>query len=174
MNFIQHRWKIFCNYIIDNRKTIIVNYLIFLVSIAILLIIDLVCKHTLFDSNNLGSIKHKNWLFGIRSVKNEGLTFLPFLKANDILLTFFNFVIITFCIILIIFLKSHWFAIFIGFIFSGALGNTIDRLAFGYVRDIIYLPWADNGTFNFADTDVIIGCIGTIITMLTIYIRRKD
>ncbi len=42
----------------------------------------------------------------------------------------------------------------------------VDRLAFAYVRDIIYLPWADKGTFNFADIDVVFGCAGVIITMI--------
>ena len=83
-----------------------------------------------------------------------------------------NASIITFVSLLIIclFLAFDIRSIFIAFIFSGSLGNTVDRLAFSYVRDIIFTPWLDKGTFNFADMDVIIGSFGFLITILTLYL----
>lgn len=165
MSFWKRNWKNFCNYASYNKKTIILNYVIFFEIFLVLIIIDLVAKQTLY-----GKVETENWLFGIRSVPNKGLTFLPWLTADSILLTIFNFIILISCLIYIIFLNSKWFAVFIAFIFSGCLGNTVDRLALGYVRDIIYFPWFDKGTFNFADVDVIVGSIGLFLTLIIKYI----
>ncbi len=180
MNFFKRQWHNFKNYVEDNKKTIIRNFIILFIVIVILLIIDLVCKQCLFKDpgpDDLGPVQSKSWLFGIRSVRNTGLTFATKANANIALVTFFNIVIWLACIVFTFFLRSMWFAIFIGFIFAGSMGNTIDRLAFGYVRDFVYLPWCDKGTFNWSDVDVMVGCFGVIITMLTIYIvgaiRRK-
>lgn len=43
-----------------------------------------------------------------------------------------------------------------------------DRFQFQGVRDIIYFPWIDKGTFNFADSFLICGGIGTIIYAIII------
>ena len=145
----------------------------FLSSIFVLLLIDLLTKQYLFDENNLYNVTNKityqNWLFGIRSIKNSGLTFLP--NASDVVLvSTINIFILIVCLISLIFWKNILLSIFIAFIFAGSLGNTVDRLAFSYVRDIIFTPWLDKGTFNFADMDVIIGSFGFLITILTLYL----
>jgi signal peptidase II len=53
-------------------------------------------------------------------------------------------------------------------IFSGAVGNMIDRLWLGYVRDFIYFsierPKFDFAIFNFADSFVVVGAILLILT----------
>lgn len=164
----------FVQYLDDNRKKIIMNLIIFIYIIGILLIIDLVTKQTLFEwsENNLGknqydnNFRTQNWLFGIRSVSNSGLTSF----GNNMplgLVHFFNFVILIVCIFFVIILKSKWFVVSLAFIFAGTLGNMIDRFAFeGYVRDIIYLPWFDRGTFNFADVDAVVGTIMASVTLI--------
>ena len=173
MRKFKHLLRNFLSYIIDNKKTIIINYVVFLSSIFVLLLIDLLTKQYLFDENNLYNVTNKityqNWLFGIRSIKNSGLTFLP--NASDVVLvSIINIFILIVCLISLIFWKNILLSIFIAFIFSGSLGNTVDRLAFSYVRDIIFTPWLDKGTFNFADMDVIIGSFGFLITILTLYL----
>ena len=173
MRKFKHLLRNFLSYIIDNKKTIIINYVVFLSLIFVLLLIDLLTIHYLFDENNLYNVTNKityqNWLFGIRSIKNSGLTFLP--NASDVVLvSIINIFILIVCLISLIFWKNILLSIFIAFIFSGSLGNTVDRLAFSYVRDIIFTPWLDKGTFNFADMDVIIGSFGFLITILTLYL----
>lgn len=173
MRKFKHLLRNFLSYIIDNKKTIIINYVVFLSSIFVLLLIDLLTKQYLFDENNLYNVTNKityqNWLFGIRSIKNSGLTFLP--NASDVVLvSIINIFILIVCLISLIFWKNILLSIFIAFIFAGSLGNTVDRLAFSYVRDIIFTPWLDKGTFNFADMDVIIGSFGFLITILTLYL----
>ena len=173
MRKFKHLLRNFLSYIIDNKKTIIINYVVFLSLIFVLLLIDLLTKQYLFDENNLYNVTNKityqNWLFGIRSIKNSGLTFLP--NASDVVLvSIINIFILIVCLISLIFWRNILLSIFIAFIFSGSLGNTVDRLAFSYVRDIIFTPWLDKGTFNFADMDVIIGSFGFLITILTLYL----
>ena len=173
MNFFRRHWNNFIDYLQYNKKRIIINFIVFLSIFTILILMDLLTKQFLFDEFLADSdgleIQHKNWLFGIRSVKNTGLTFATKSNANIPLVTFFNILILLICLCSVIFLRSWIFSLFVGFIFAGSLGNTIDRLAFGYVRDIIFLPWADHGTFNFADCDVIIGCCGVVISLFAIF-----
>lgn len=169
MRKFKHLLRNFLSYIIDNKKTIIINYVVFLSLIFVLLLIDLLTKHYLFDEKNLDNVTYQNWLFGIRSVKNSGLTVFP--NASDVVLvSIINIFILIVCLISLIFWRNILLSIFIAFIFSGSLGNTVDRLAFSYVRDIIFTPWLDKGTFNFADMDVIIGSFGFAITILSLYL----
>ncbi|NLZ25549.1 MAG: signal peptidase II [Clostridiales bacterium] len=52
------------------------------------------------------------------------------------------------------------------FIFTGGLGNLIDRVAFGYVRDFIYLSFIDFPIFNIADMCITIGAFWLIICLI--------
>ncbi|WP_406602897.1 signal peptidase II [Metamycoplasma sualvi] len=170
MRKFKHLLRNFLSYIIDNKKTIIINYVVFLSLIFVLLLIDLLTKQYLFDEGNSNQITYQNWLFGIRSYPNPGLTVFGDAKIDIVLVSTINIFILIVCLISLIFWKNILLSIFIAFIFSGSLGNTVDRLAFSYVRDIIFTPWLDKGTFNFADMDVIIGSFGFLITILTLYL----
>lgn len=170
MRKFKHLLRNFLSYIIDNKKTIIINYVVFLSLIFVLLLIDLLTKQYLFDEGNLNQITYQNWLFGIRSYPNPGLTVFGDAKIDIVLVSTINIFILIVCLISLIFWKNILLSIFIAFIFAGSLGNTVDRLAFSYVRDIIFTPWLDKGTFNFADMDVIIGSFGFLITILTLYL----
>ncbi len=176
MRKIRHLLQNFLEYVLSYKKNIITNYIIFFSLITVLLAIDLLTKHFLFDhsilngTNNVGETIYQNWLFGIRSVKNSGLTIFP--NADDVVLvSLINFVILIACLVSLIFWKNPLLSIFISFIFSGSLGNTIDRLAYGAVRDIIFVPWLDRGTFNFADMDVVVGSIGFSITIIVLFAK---
>lgn len=53
-------------------------------------------------------------------------------------------------------------------IFSGALGNLIDRVVLGYVRDMIYFSLINFPVFNVADSAIVIGAILLVLeTLLT-------
>lgn len=53
-------------------------------------------------------------------------------------------------------------------IFSGALGNLIDRVVLGYVRDMIYFSLINFPVFNVADSAIVTGAILLILeTLLT-------
>ena len=49
--------------------------------------------------------------------------------------------------------------VILALIIAGALGNLIDRIALGYVRDMIYFVLINSPIFNVADSALTIGCI---------------
>lgn len=51
-------------------------------------------------------------------------------------------------------------------IFSGALGNLIDRVVLGYVRDMIYFSLINFPVFNVADSAIVIGAILLVLETL--------
>ncbi len=54
---------------------------------------------------------------------------------------------------------------------AGAIGNTIDRVVFGYVTDFLYFELINFPIFNFADC--LITCVA-VITIVFIMTRYKD
>lgn len=59
-------------------------------------------------------------------------------------------------------------------LFAGAIGNFIDRLKFGYVRDFIYFSLIDFPVFNVADCFVVISAILLCILIIFVYDDEKD
>lgn len=51
-------------------------------------------------------------------------------------------------------------------IIAGAIGNLIDRVVFGYVRDFVYLKFINFPVFNVADISLTVGCVLLIVYML--------
>ncbi len=58
-------------------------------------------------------------------------------------------------------------------VLAGGIGNLIDRIAYGYVVDYIYLKWIDFPVFNFADCCLVIGAIVMLIFFLFVYEDAK-
>jgi signal peptidase II len=56
---------------------------------------------------------------------------------------------------------------------SGGIGNFIDRLVLGYVRDFLYFKLIDFPVFNVADSYVTVGLIMLIILVFFVY-DEKD
>lgn len=56
-------------------------------------------------------------------------------------------------------------------IVSGAVGNMVDRVYLGYVRDFIYFSIIDFPIFNFADICV---SVGTVILVLLILFKYRE
>lgn len=51
----------------------------------------------------------------------------------------------------------------VALLFSGALGNAIDRLAYGFVVDFISIVWFDFPVFNIADMAIVTGAILLVV-----------
>ena len=61
------------------------------------------------------------------------------------------------------------------FILGGAVGNFIDRAAFGYVRDFIMTDFMDFPVFNIADCFVCIGAgLYILFTLLDLFHSKRE
>ena len=57
-------------------------------------------------------------------------------------------------------------------ILSGAIGNLIDRIAYGYVIDFLYFSLIDFPIFNFADCCVVIG--SCLLFVFVLFVMKED
>lgn len=116
----------------------------------------------------------KNFFY-IKYVQNTGAGFSMFAGAG----TLFFSVITIFALVcmLVMFFKSEdrRTQLSLALVFSGAVGNFIDRLAFGYVRDFFsfYIFGYPFPVFNVADICITIGIVLLFIAMLVEDIRRR-
>ncbi len=156
------------------------NTIIIVSVFAVFFLIDILTKYFVFDPaaspEGHPAIESANWKFiGWRSQAHYGTMFLDWFGASipvwvNLLI---GFPMAIAFVLFALFSKNK--ASVVGFTITlvGILGNTIDNAHFGYVRNIMYLPWVDRGTFNFADLFAI---IGTPIAILSIAfsIYRKE
>jgi signal peptidase II len=69
-------------------------------------------------------------------------------------------------------IKSKTYTIGFGLIIAGAIGNFIDRIMLGYVRDFIMFDfWHSFPIFNFADCCIVIGVV--LVSIHYIFLSRK-
>lgn len=59
--------------------------------------------------------------------------------------------------------RGYVHPIIVGLLAGGAVGNIIDRMVFGHVRDFIWTPWL---VFNLADVALLAGAIGFVACAL--------
>lgn len=106
--------------------------------------------------------------FYLISTHNDGAG-LGILSGQTTLLIVFSIVFLVAFIVFDIFYKNKSKLYFTGFnlIFAGAIGNLIDRIFLGYVRDFIFIkvPFMPY-YFNLADAFLTIGVIFLIIEIL--------
>lgn len=50
--------------------------------------------------------------------------------------------------------------------FSGALGNAVDRIKYGYVIDFISIKWFDFPVFNIADMAIVSGAVAAVVYVI--------
>ena len=101
-------------------------------------------------------------------IRNTGAAFGIF-EDNAYLLAIFSIVFVVAFVLFDIMCgdKNIWYFLGFGFILGGAIGNMVDRIAFGYVRDFIYLNFMDwFPVFNIADIFLSIGMACFVIYIL--------
>ena len=150
-------------------------YIISLIVAIVLLALDLVTKY-LAVSNNFDFVVIPELLkFELTYNTGAAFSFLGEYKWSMPL-----FIALTICVLLFIVgyyvftmvkkRKMHmWLGISLAMSFSGALGNMIDRLALGKVRDFIYAFYNTDifpAIFNVADIALVVGLIMIIIYLL--------
>ncbi len=113
-------------------------------------------------------------VFAITSVKNTGFA-LGILPNSPWVALCVSLLVL--CVFLFIFKKtapSNTLQIFFLLIIGGALGNLIDRMFLGYVRDMFELLFIDFYVFNVADIFVTCGALLAAIYILFQKQEKKE
>lgn len=149
-----------------DKKRFYLRLLIKLILIIVLVAIDLLTKlyFETYYLNGGEDFSLINGFVGIANVQNTGGAF-GLLSSNTAMLVIFT--VLFLCVFGIIDAYTTTFNgfYFMGFtlIVGGALGNFIDRIFKGYVRDFIHLEFMEFPVFNFADIFLTVGVICYII-----------
>ena len=161
--------KITWNLFVERLRAYIKNYWWKLIILALILAIDLVSKAIIVPQNQADwkEIVLIKDILVIAPTRNTGAGF-SILQGQTWLLISLAFL---FIVVLTAFnttfytKKSKLYGISTSLIMAGAVGNLVDRILFGYVRDFIYLKFIKFPVFNIADSALTIG-----IVLLVIYI----
>ena len=147
------------------------NWIKIIITIISVLVIDLVTKHFLF------SVEYFNVIPGVVSVAtnggNSGAAWGIF-SGKTLMLIIVSVIMIIALLFFNHFIKKKntFYCIGFGFIIGGAVGNLVDRVAFQYVRDFIFLDfWPTFPIFNFADSFL---CIGAVMLAIFILFMSGD
>ncbi len=150
-------------------------YIVELAVIALILVADLLSKKYVWNFLDQNGVKENViGLFNLVKVKNEGAGFGIF-QGKTIALTIITFiVVIAICVYLFFALKeSEWLRISLVFVTAGGIGNIVDRIAFGYVRDFIQFSfWDSFPVFNVADSFVTVGAFMLVVVLIVMLVQE--
>ena len=142
------------------------NWIKIFVTIICVLVADLVTKHFLFK------VEYYNLIPNVISVAsnggNTGAAWGIF-SGQTIWL-----ILVSVIMIVALFVYNHFvqnksvlYCLSFGFIIGGAVGNLVDRIAFQYVRDFIFLDFMPTfPVFNIADSFLCVGAVMMAIFIL--------
>lgn len=156
--------KIFFNKLWNYIKK---TYVFILITIG-LVIVDQVTK-IVFDYKNITVI---NGVFSFTWSHNTGAGF-SVLEGKTLLLIFTTIAFLIFIFVFNYFQKNKngLYKTSMALIISGAIGNLIDRIFLGYVRDFLSFDLINFPIFNFADSCLTIGII--LLCVFLIFIDPK-
>lgn len=154
-------------------KNNVLKYIIFAACSSLLIFIDQYTKY-LASVNLKGNTSYVliDGILELVYTENTGAAF-GILQGKQVLFYILTVIVILALILLLFGLKltkhNIPYFIFLILIFSGAIGNFIDRVKNRFVVDFIYFKPIDFPVFNFADICITCGVILAIIATLTIY-----
>lgn len=157
------------------------KYIILLVVSTLVLALDQVTKLYIDRTMDLhSSISVVENFFNITYMRNRGAAF-SFLSDFSYRLPFFILVsLIAVAVILVVFCRlrpdQKFTAVCLALIFSGALGNLIDRIRLGEVIDFLDAHWYQHHwpAFNVADSAICMGVFFLAVDMLMEERRQKS
>ena len=153
------------------------KYLILIVVSAVVLVIDQATKLSIDRSMDLhSSITVVENFFNITYLRNKGAAF-GVLANSGYRLPFFILVsLVAIAVIIVVFYRlrpdQKFTAFSLALIFSGALGNLIDRVRLGEVIDFLDAHWYSHHwpAFNIADSAI---CVGVFLLAIDMFIEEK-
>lgn len=149
-----------------NKKALIIKICL----VPCLVVLDLITK-IVFDGKNFTLIPK---VLSVCSHYNDGAAW-GILGGKLWLLLIITIVFLSLIVLFDVLFKSNnaLYSVSISFIMAGALGNIIDRIFLGYVRDFIRFDFMDFPIFNLADTCLCIGVALIIIYLIFFYREPK-
>ena len=153
------------------------RYIILLAVSVLVLALDQATKLYIDHSMPLhSSITVVNGFFNITYLRNQGAAF-GILADSSFRLPFFILVsAVAVCVIVVVIKRlredQRLAAVSLSLIFSGALGNLIDRVRLGEVIDFLDVHWYDHHwpAFNIADSAI---CIGVALLAIDMYLEER-
>ncbi|MCR5215822.1 MAG: signal peptidase II [Lachnospiraceae bacterium] len=149
-----------------------------LCSVTLLILLDQWTKIWMFSHHELHDLMDVlPGVFGFYNLKNYGSAF-GMLQGARLFFIPFTILVMGFCVWA--FIKTpkttHYIPVLCSMILlvAGAIGNLIDRILFGFVRDFIYFYMIDFPVFNVADMYVVISVFLFIILLFTVNKDEKD
>jgi len=153
------------------------RYRILLVVSALVLVLDQITKLYIDKSMALhSSITVMPNFFNITYLRNKGAAF-GILANSAFRLPFFILVsVVAVCVIFVVIKRLRedqtLAALSLSMIFSGALGNLIDRIRLGEVIDFLDAHWYEHHwpAFNVADSAI---CVGVFLLAIDMYLEER-
>ena len=156
----------------NKKNTNIKRYIISIILFAVLIVLDQFTKFWAASSLQDGPLALIDGVFEFYYLENHGAAFSMLQNAQ----VFFIIITVVFLVVGTYFIikvpsDKHYLALrgSVLFIMAGALGNLIDRIVFGYVRDFLYFKLIDFPVFNVADIYVSLAVIFLAILILFYY-----
>ena len=145
--------------------------------IGVILLVDLLTKAHIEKTMAIGE-SHPliKGLIDITFTTNTGAGFGMF-SGNTTALTVVTAIVIAAISIYLIFAQkeTEWLRISLLFIVGGGLGNLIDRINPGYVRDFIQFAfWESFAIFNVADMFVTVGTFMLIVVLIVMLFKERN
>jgi len=151
------------------------KYIVLISVIAVVIAIDLITK-VLFGDISYTEIIPKLINFETNH-GNDGAAWGIFGGKKGLLIAIGLLGFIVFLLIDIFVLKSRSkiYTIGLGMYLGGTIGNLIDRIFLGYVRDFINFTFLPNfPTFNFADSFLCVGAVLLCVYLVFYFSKEKD
>ncbi len=150
------------------------NYIRIISTIILVLTLDMISKHFLFD------VEYFNLIPNVLSIAsnggNTGAAFGIFSgKTSALIIVSVIMIVALFVFDFFVKNKNIFYSMSFGLIVGGAVGNLIDRVRLGYVRDFIYLDFAPNfPIFNIADSCLCVGAVMMVIYILFMSGKKSE
>lgn len=151
-------------------------YLVELAVLAVILVADLLTKQYAWEYLNQQGVKDGfiPGLINLVMVENRGAGFGIF-QGKTIALTVLTIILVVAMSAYLFFAikETEWLRISLVFIIGGGVGNIVDRLALGYVRDFLQFAfWEQFPVFNVADSFVTVGAFMLIVVLVVMLVKE--
>lgn len=140
---------------------------IYLVSAVLLAGVDQLLKYVAITNFKIQNVPIIDDVLILTYTENTGAAF-SILRNHTWILAVVTAILLVVLVALVFIkkIKSHYLLINFALVFSGGLGNLIDRIFRGFVVDFIYFKPINFPVFNFADICVFCGAVMFIIYIL--------